>query len=77
MAHVKLHIPGPVEVSPRTFEAFCRPMIGHRGQGYKDLVAKVQPQLQTLLSTQQQSIEMYTMARGVMDVCALYERVDD
>ena len=28
MAHVKLHIPGPVEVSPQTFAALCHPMIG-------------------------------------------------
>ena len=31
MGHVKLHIPGPVEVSEKTFKAFCSPMIGHRG----------------------------------------------
>src|SRR5437867_11618281 len=53
MAHVKLHIPGPVEVSEKTFRAFSTPMIGHRGQGYKDLYAKIQPQLQQLLSTKQ------------------------
>ena len=28
-------------------------MIGHRGQGFKDLYAKIQPQLQQLLSTKQ------------------------
>jgi aspartate aminotransferase-like enzyme len=49
MPHVKLHIPGPVEVSEKTFKAFCSPMIGHRGQGFKDLYAKIQPQLQQLL----------------------------
>jgi aspartate aminotransferase-like enzyme len=53
MAHVKLHIPGPVEVSEKTFRAFASPMIGHRGQGFKDLYAKIQPQLQQLLSTKQ------------------------
>ena len=53
MAHVKLHIPGPVEVSEKTFRAFCSPMIGHRGQGFKDLYARIQPQLQQLLSTKQ------------------------
>jgi len=53
MGHVKLHIPGPVEVSEKTFKAFCSPMIGHRGQGFKDLYAKIQPQLQQLLSTKQ------------------------
>ena len=67
MAHVKLHIPGPVEVSPRTFEALCRPMIGHRGQGFKDLYAKVQPQLQTLLSTKQLVYLSTSSAWGVME----------
>ena len=67
MAHVKLHIPGPVEVSPRTFEAFCRPMIGHRGQGFKDLYAGLQPQLQTLLGTRQLVYLSTSSAWGVME----------
>ncbi len=67
MAHVKLHIPGPVEVSPKTFEAFCRPMIGHRGQGFKDLVATMQPQLQTLLGTKQLVYLSTSSAWGVME----------
>ena len=67
MPHVKLHIPGPVEVSEKTFKAFCSPMIGHRGQGYKDLVAKVQPQLQTLLGTQQLVYLSTSSAWGVME----------
>ena len=53
MGHTKLHIPGPVEVSEKTFKAFCQPMIGHRGQGFKDLYARIQPQLQQLLYTKQ------------------------
>ncbi|HTI72282.1 MAG TPA: alanine--glyoxylate aminotransferase family protein [Candidatus Limnocylindria bacterium] len=67
MAHVKLHIPGPVEVSPKTFEALCRPMIGHRGQGFKDLYAKIQPQLQGLLSTKQLVYLSTSSAWGVME----------
>jgi aspartate aminotransferase-like enzyme len=67
MAHVKLHIPGPVEVSEKTFKAFCSPMIGHRGQGYKDLYAKIQPQLQTLLSTKQLVYLSTSSAWGVME----------
>lgn len=67
MAHVKLHIPGPVEVSAKTFEAFCRPMIGHRGQGFKDLYAKIQPQLQTLLGTKQLVYLSTSSAWGVME----------
>ena len=67
MAHVKLHIPGPVEVSEKTFKALCTPMIGHRGQGFKDLYAKMQPQLQTLLSTKQLVYLSTSSAWGVME----------
>lgn len=67
MPHVKLHIPGPVEVSPKTFKAFCSPMIGHRGQGFKDLYAKMQPQLQQLLYTKQLVYLSTSSAWGVME----------
>src|SRR3982751_1374735 len=67
MAHVKLHIPGPVEVSEKTFQAFRSPMIGHRGQGFKDLYAKMQPQLQQLLATRQLVFLSTSSAWGVME----------
>jgi aspartate aminotransferase-like enzyme len=67
MAHVKLHIPGPVEVSPKTFRAFCSPMIGHRGQGFKDLYARIQPQLQALLYTKGLVYLSTSSAWGVME----------
>lgn len=67
MAHVKLHIPGPVEVSPKTFEAFCRPMIGHRGQDFKELYSALQPRLQALLGTKQRVYLSTSSAWGVME----------
>src|SRR5437016_11782037 len=67
MGHIKLHIPGPVEVSEKTFRAFCSPMIGHRGQGFKDLYAKMQPQLQRLFYTQQLVYLSTSSAWGVME----------
>ncbi len=67
MAHVKLHIPGPVEVSDKTFKAFCTPMIGHRGQGFKDLYAAIQPKLQALLYTKQLVYLSTSSAWGVME----------
>jgi len=67
MAHVKLHIPGPVEVSDKTFQAFRSPMIGHRGQGFKDLYAKMRPQLQALLDTKQLVYLSTSSAWGVME----------
>src|SRR6267143_5925728 len=70
MPHVKLHIPGPVEVSAKTFQAFCSPMIRHRGQGFKDLYARMQPRLQALLSTRQWVYLSTSSAWGVME-CAI------
>jgi aspartate aminotransferase-like enzyme len=67
MDHVKLHIPGPVEVSEKTFRAFSSPMIGHRGQGFKDLYGRIQPQLQKLLSTRQLVYLSTSSAWGVME----------
>jgi len=42
-------------------------MIGHRGQGFKDLYGKIQPQLQTLLSTKQLVYLSTSSAWGVME----------
>src|SRR5687767_8002843 len=67
MGHVKLHIPGPVEVSEKTMRAFCSPMIGHRGQGFKDLYAKIQPQLQQLFYTNRLVYLSTSSAWGVME----------
>jgi aspartate aminotransferase-like enzyme len=42
-------------------------MIGHRGQGFKDLYAKIQPQLQQLLYTRQLVYLSTSSAWGVME----------
>ncbi len=67
MSHVKLHIPGPVQVSEKTFSAFCRPMIGHRSQAFKDLYASMQPRLRALLYTKQPVMLSTSSAWGVME----------
>ena len=35
-SHDKLFIPGPVEVSEKTWAAFSRPLIGHRSDDFKE-----------------------------------------
>src|SRR5438093_2498067 len=42
-------------------------MIGHRGQGFKDLYAKIQPQLQALFCTKQLVFLSTSSAWGVME----------
>jgi aspartate aminotransferase-like enzyme len=67
MGHVKLHIPGPVEVGEKTLNAFRSPMIGHRGQGFKDLYGRIQPRLQALFYTRQLVYLSTSSAWGVME----------
>ena len=67
MGHLKLHIPGPIEVSDKTFEAFRTPMIGHRSQDFKDLYTAVMPNLQALLYTERLVYLGTSSAWGIME----------
>ncbi|MDQ2868365.1 MAG: alanine--glyoxylate aminotransferase family protein [Verrucomicrobiota bacterium] len=65
--HDKLFIPGPVEVSPRTLAAFAQPMIGHRGEAFKNLYREIHPGLQELFGTRQPVFLSTSSAWGVME----------
>jgi len=65
--HDKLFTPGPVEVSQKTLAAFAHPMIGHRGEAFKDLYRDIHPRLQTLFGTQQPVFLSTSSAWGVME----------
>ena len=67
MSYLKLHIPGPVEVSEATWRAMSTPMIGHRSRDFQDLYGKIQPQLQELLSTDQLVFLSTSSAWGIME----------
>ncbi len=63
----KLFIPGPVQVSEKTFRAFCRPMIGHRSGDFKKLYGGIQPRLKELFGTTQPVFLSTSSAWGVME----------
>jgi aspartate aminotransferase-like enzyme len=63
----KLFIPGPVQVSAKTFAALCQPMIGHRGGEFKKLYAAIHPRLQELFGTKQPVFLSTSSAWGVME----------
>ena len=65
--HDKLFIPGPVEVSAKTMAAFSRPMIGHRGEDFKNLYRDIHPKLQKLFATTQPVFLSTSSAWGVME----------
>jgi aspartate aminotransferase-like enzyme len=64
---MKLFIPGPVQVSEKTFAAFCQPMIGHRSGDFKKLYASIHPRLQELFGTKQPVFLSTSSAWGVME----------
>src|SRR3981081_559174 len=65
--HDKLFIPGPVEVSEKTWAAFCRPLIGHRSEDFKKLYRAIHPGLQELFDTKQPVFLSTSSAWGVME----------
>ncbi len=50
--HVKLFIPGPVEVRPETLQAQANWMVGHRSKEFFALFASVQEKLRKLFQTE-------------------------
>ncbi len=67
LSHDKLFIPGPVEVSEKTWNAFRRPMIGHRSEAFRVLYRSIHPRLQDLFGTKQPVFLSSSSAWGVME----------
>ncbi len=65
--HIRLFIPGPVEVSERTLQAMCQPMMGHRGGDFKELYRQIRPGLRSLFGTQRSVFLSTSSAWGVME----------
>ncbi|MFV1995549.1 MAG: alanine--glyoxylate aminotransferase family protein [Verrucomicrobiales bacterium] len=65
--HIKLYIPGPIEVSAETFDAMTQPMIGHRSADFQALYGSIQPGLQKLFGTSQPVFLSTSSAWGVME----------
>lgn len=57
--HVRLFIPGPVEVRPEILDAQANWMIGHRSAAFAELYARMQPKLQQTFATQN-AVLLYT-----------------
>lgn len=63
----KLFIPGPVEVSQKTYQAMTTPVFGHRSPDFVNLYQSVQPDLQTLFYTSDPVFLSTSSAWGVME----------
>jgi aspartate aminotransferase-like enzyme len=65
--HVRLYIPGPIEVSAKSFAAMSTPMIGHRGGEFVSLYEEIHPQLQELFGTVRPVFLSTSSAWGLME----------
>jgi aspartate aminotransferase-like enzyme len=63
----KLFIPGPVEVSQKTYQAMTTPVFGHRSSDFVNLYQSIQPRLQELFYTSDPVFLSTSSAWGVME----------
>jgi len=63
----KLFIPGPIQVSDKTYRAMATPVVGHRSPDFVELYQAVQPGLQRLMGTQDPVFLSTSSAWGVME----------
>lgn len=64
---MKLHIPGPISISPDTWDAMSAPMIGHRSGDFQKLYEGLHPAAQRLFGTQRPVYLATSSAWGVME----------
>ncbi|MCS6773145.1 MAG: alanine--glyoxylate aminotransferase family protein [Anaerolineae bacterium] len=68
--HIKLFIPGPVEVRRDILEAQTQWMIGHRGKAFESLFARIQTKLRTVFYTQQRVYLSTSSGTGLWEAAA-------
>ena len=63
----KLYIPGPIEVSDKTYAAMTTPVFGHRSTDFVGLYQSIQPSLQKLFYTRDPVFISTSSAWGIME----------
>ena len=63
----KLFIPGPVEVSEKTYKAMATPIVGHRSKDFVKLVEDIMPRLKQLFYTNDPVFLSTSSSWGVME----------
>ena len=68
--HIKLFIPGPVEVRKEILEAQAQWMIGHRGKPFEDLFARIQSKLRQVFFTKSRVYTSTSSGTGLWEAAA-------
>jgi aspartate aminotransferase-like enzyme len=75
--HIKLFIPGPIEVRERILQAQTKPMIGHRGKPFEELFARTQAKLRQVFYTSQRVLLSTSSGTGLWEGAARNCVTDD
>src|ERR1043166_9210776 len=62
-------VPGPTWVRPEILQEMTRPMIGHRGAKFRELFARIAPDVKALFATAQDAFVVTATGTALMD-CA-------
>lgn len=68
--HIKLFIPGPIEVRESILQAQAAPMIGHRGKPFEQLFASVQGKLRQVFYTSKRVLVSTSSGTGLWEGAA-------
>ncbi|HEX7118303.1 MAG TPA: alanine--glyoxylate aminotransferase family protein [Longimicrobiales bacterium] len=63
----RFFLPGPTEVLPEVLQAQVGPMMGHRAKGMEELIASIQPGLQSIFRTERPVYIAASSATGLME----------
>ena len=63
----RFFLPGPTEVRRDVLEAMLLPMIGHRGKGIEEIMARISPRLQKIFRTSRAVYSVTASATGLME----------
>ncbi len=63
----KLYIPGPINVSEKTYQAMAKPIMGHRMPEFAELYASIEPRIQQLFYTKDPVFISTSSSWGIME----------
>ncbi len=63
----KLYIPGPINVSGKTYQAMAKPIMGHRMPEFAELYASIEPRIQQLFYTKDPVFISTSSSWGIME----------
>ncbi|HKI75793.1 MAG TPA: aminotransferase class V-fold PLP-dependent enzyme, partial [Candidatus Bathyarchaeia archaeon] len=69
-------LPGPTNVPPRVMRAMIKPLMGHRGPDFKEVLSQVISKTKKVFQTKEDLFVLTTSGTGATE-CALQNLIDD